>query len=353
MLAIVKHAHGKGNVELREAPVPSLGDGDVLIEIKAAGLCASDLDFVEGRQAGALRPPVILGHEFAGVVTETGGGVTKWKVGDRVVSDNTGTVCGECYACSTGNYLACPERLGLGYGMDGGFAQYCRISGGTLRVFPNSLMRIPDGISFEEAAILDPACNAYRAVVQEARLIPGENAAVFGVGALGQFAIQSARAAGAAKIIAIGLAADRERFRLARENGATDIIQAGEDDPVEAVKRLTGGEGAAAVIDCAGANAVLRQAIEMVRMGGVVVKVGYDTRPVDFSMDRIIERSVSVMGHFGYDWVAWKNVMSLVLAGKFSLASVSSHRMKLSEFDKAIDMLRTKEAVKIILYPIG
>jgi threonine dehydrogenase-like Zn-dependent dehydrogenase len=328
-----------------------LDDEDVLIEIKAAGLCASDLDFVEGRQAGALRPPVILGHEFAGVVAQVGPSVKKWKTGDRVVSDNTGTVCGECYACSTGDYLACPQRLGLGYGMDGGFAKYCKILGDTLRVFPNSLMRIPEGISFEEAAILDPACNAYRAVVQEARLVPGENVAIFGVGALGQFAIQSARAAGAAKIISVGLSADEDRFILAKKNGATDLITADKCDAIETVRRLTGGEGVASVIDCAGANVVVKQAIEMVRMGGSVIKVGYDIRPADFSLDRIIERAVTIRGHFGYDWVAWKNVMNLVLAGKFSLESVITHKMRLTDFDKALNLLRSKEAVKIILYP--
>ncbi|MDR1059065.1 MAG: alcohol dehydrogenase catalytic domain-containing protein [Treponema sp.] len=352
MKAIVKYAHGKGNYELRDVPEPSLGDEDVLIEVKAAGLCASDLDFAEGRQAGALHPPVILGHEFAGVVAKVGKNVTKWKPGDPAVSDNTGTVCGECYACSTGNYLACPDRLGLGYGMDGGFTKYCRIPGNTLRVFPNALLRIPGGISFEEAAILDPACNAYRAVVHEARLIPGEHIAVFGVGALGQFAIQSARAAGAAKIIAVGLAQDKDRFKLAEENGATDFVMADDGDSIVKVRDLTGGEGPAAVVDCAGANIVLKQAIEMVRMSGVVVKVGYDIRPVDFSMDRIIERAVTIKGHFGYDWVAWKNIMNLVLAGKFSLKSVISHRMTIADFDSALNLLRGKQAVKVILYPL-
>lgn len=351
MKALVKYEHGNGNLELRDVPVPALGDDDVLVEIKAAGLCASDLDFLEGRQAGALRPPVTLGHEFSGVVAKVGKNVRKWRVGDRVVSDNTGTVCGECYACSTGDYLACPERLGLGYGMDGGFAQYCRILGDTLQKFPNSLMRIPDGISFDGAAILDPACNAYRAVVQEARIIPGENVVVFGVGALGQFSIQCARAAGAAKIIVVGLEQDAERFETARLHDATDFVVSGKQDPVEAVKALTFGEGAAAVIDCAGANIVMRQAIEMVRLGGSVVKVGYDVRPLDFSLDRTIERAVRIVGHFGYDWVAWKNVMALTLAGKFSLESVITHRMPLEDYQKAFDMLKNKEAIKIILYP--
>jgi threonine dehydrogenase-like Zn-dependent dehydrogenase len=352
MKAIVKYAQGSGNYELREVPEPVIDDEDVLLEIKAAGLCASDLDFVEGRQAVVLRPPVILGHEFAGVVAKTGKNQHKWKEGDRAVSDNTGTVCGECYACSTGNYLACSQRLGLGYGMDGGFAKYCKIPGKTLRVFPNALMRIPEAMSFEEAAIMDPAGNAYRAVVQEAQLVPGEHIAIFGAGALGQFSIQSARAAGAAKIIVVGLSQDADRFKLAKENGATDFIMADTCNAVETVKKYTGGEGVAAVIDCAGANVVLQQAIEMVRTGGSVVKVGYDIRPVNFSMDRIIERAVTIKGHFGYDWVAWKNVMNLVLAGKFSLKSVISHKMTIADFDKALNMLRSKEAVKIILYPV-
>ena len=351
MKALVKYEHGMDNLELREVPVPVLGDDDVLIEIKAAGVCASDLDFFEGRQAGALRPPVILGHEFSGVIAKTGKNVRKWKTGDRVVSDNTGTVCGECYACSTGNYLACPERLGLGYGMDGGFAQYCKIHGDTLRKFPNSLLRIPDEISFEGAAVLDPACNAFRAVVHEARIIPGDFVVVFGVGALGQFSIQSARAAGASKIIAIGREQNATRFEMAKKHGATHVVASSKEDPIERVKEITNGRGVAAVIDCAGANIVLKQAVEMVRPGGSVVKVGYDTKPVNYSLDCIIDRAVRIVGHFGYDWVAWNNVMELTLAGKFSLDSVITHKLPLSEYRKALDMLKSRESVKTILYP--
>jgi threonine dehydrogenase-like Zn-dependent dehydrogenase len=351
VIALVKYAHGKGNYEFREVPEPEPGDDDVVIQIKAAGLCASDIDFIEGRQAGALRPPVILGHEFSGVIFKAGKNVKKWKEGDRVVSDNTGSVCGECHACSAGDYLGCSRRLGLGYGMDGGFTRYTKIPGDTLRVFPNTLMRIPDGISFEEAAVMDPAGNAYRAVVQEAKIIPGEYTAVFGIGTIGQFALQCARAAGASKIIAIANSPNAERFKLARENGATHTIISSQTSVIEAVYDLTEGEGVAAVIDCAGANVVLKQGIEIIRTGGIFVRVGYDTRPVDMSMDRLLERGVTVKGHFGYDWAAWKNVFNLVLANKFSLSNVISRRMPLKDFDEAVDMLKNRKAVKIILYP--
>lgn len=351
MKALVQYEYGAKKIELRDVPVPAVGDDDVLIEVKAAGLCGSDLSFYEGRMESILRPPVVLGHEFSGVVAEVGKNVTKWKVGDRVVSDNTGHVCGECYACSTSDYLACPERLGLGYGMDGGFAKYCRIPGDTLKVFPNSLMRIPAEMSFEGAAVLDPACNGYRAAVQEAKILPGELVAVFGVGALGQFAIESAYLAGAAMVIAIGLSGDEARMETAKELGATHVIYSDKTDLKQEVAKLTDGAGLAAVIDCAGANTVTEQSMDLLRLGGRFVKVGYDPKPPAFSLDTFVDRSLEFKGHFGYDWVCWKNVMNLVQAGRFKLDEVVTHKMKISEFEKAIDMLKNKEALKIILYP--
>jgi threonine dehydrogenase-like Zn-dependent dehydrogenase len=212
-------------------------------------------------------------------------------------------------------------------------------------------MRIPDELSFEEAAILDPCCNGYMAVVQESKLMPGDYAAVFGVGALGQFSIQALRAAGAAKIIAIGLSADSHRFDLARQSGATDIVVADKVDVEKTVQELTGGEGVSLVVDCAGVAVVLKQAIEIVRTAGEIVKIGYDENPVGFSLDPIIDKAVSIKGHFGYNWLSWRNVMNLAVAGKIDLKSMISHKMSISEFRKAFDLVRQREAIKIILYP--
>jgi len=351
MKAVVKYGFGKYETELRDVPIPEIGDDDVLVEVKAAGLCGSDLAFDNGEHANILNPPVVLGHEFSGVIAKVGKNVTKWKVGDRVVSDNTGTACGECYACGTADYLSCPDRLGIGYGMDGGFTNYVKILGKTLAVFPNSLMRIPDCMSFEEAAILDPACNGYMAVVQEAKLMPGEYCAVIGVGALGLFSIQSARAAGAAKIIAIGLSADKERFELARHCGATDIVISDQVDAIEEVKRITDGEGVAVTVDCAGVNAVMPTCLGITRPAGTIVKVGYDHHSYNMSLDPFVDSAIALKGHFGYNWVSWRNVMNLVKAGKFDLKCMISHEMKISQFREALDLLRRKECIKVILKP--
>lgn len=351
MKAVVKYGYGKYETELRDIPIPQIGDDDVLVEVKAAGVCGSDIAFDNGEHENILNPPVILGHEFSGIIAKVGKNVKMWKAGDRVVSDNTGTVCGTCYACGTADYLSCPERLGIGYGMDGGFTKYVKILGKTLAVFPNSLMKIPECMSFEEAAILDPACNAYMAVVQEAKLMPGEYMAVFGVGALGQFCIQAARAAGAAKIIAIGLETDGSRFDLAVQNGATDIIMSDRMNCIEEVIRITKGEGVAMVADCAGVAAVVRQAVEITRPAGTIIKIGYDHNPYNASLDAIIDKAIALKGHFGYNWLSWRNVMNLIEAGKWDMKCMISHKMKISEFREAFNMFRRKESIKIILYP--
>lgn len=351
MKAIVKYGFGKFETEIRDVPVPVIGDDDILVEVKAAGICGSDIAFDNGEHANLLNPPVVLGHEFSGVIHAKGKNVTEWEVGERVVSDNTGKVCGKCYACGTADYLACPSRLGIGYGMDGGFTKYVRIPGDVLKKFPNSLMKIPENMSFEEAAILDPCCNAYMAIVQESHLMAGEYIAVFGVGALGLFSIQVARAAGAAKIIAIGLSADEERFKIAKKLGATDIVMGDKENVIETVMKITNGEGVALVVDCAGVAVVLKQAIEIVRSSGQIVKIGYDHNPVGFSLDPILDKAISLKGHFGYTWVSWRNVMNLVAAGKLDLKTMISHKMKLSQFREAFDMVRRKESIKIILYP--
>lgn len=352
MKAVVKYGYGKYETELRDVPIPEIGDDDLLIEVKAAGVCGSDIAFDNGQHKEILNPPVVLGHEFSGVIAKVGKNVTDWKVGERVVSDNTGEVCGHCYACNTSDYLSCPERKGIGYGMDGGFTNYVKILGKTLARVPSSLLRIPDCMSFEEAAILDPACNGYMAVVQEAKVMPGDFVAVFGVGALGLFSIQAARAAGAAKIIAIALSSDGDdRFEMARHCGATHIVKSDKEDCRAKVMELTNNEGVSCVVDAAGVNVVMPTIIDILRTAGIIVKIGYDHNPYTNSLDPFVDGAKALKGHFGYDWVSWRNVMNLVEAGKFDLKCMISHKMQVSQFREAFDMVRRKESIKIILYP--
>jgi threonine dehydrogenase-like Zn-dependent dehydrogenase len=349
MLALVKYGPGKGETALQDIPVPSVGDDDLLIEVKAAGICGSDLAYDHGEHPEHLNCPVVLGHEFAGIVSQVGKNVKGWSIGDRIVSDNTGYVCGTCQACATGQFLQCEHRLGLGYGMDGGFTDYVRISGDLLRKNPNSLFCIPNSVSFQEAAILDPICNAYMAVVQESSVLPGEDIVVFGTGPIGLFSIQIAHLMGCAHIIVIGRSTSEEKLKIARKFGATDVILSDQQDIVLEIDRITKGKKVAVAIDAAGPNSVLRQAISIVKKGGEIIKIGYDSQPCPFSLDELINKGISLKGHFGYNFESWNNVLRLLEIGKLDTASVITHYIPLEDWQIGFDLIRRRQAIKIII----
>jgi threonine dehydrogenase-like Zn-dependent dehydrogenase len=144
------------------------------------------------------------------------------------------------------------------------------------------------------------------------------------------------KVSGAAKIIAIGLSEDEGRFKLALKLGATDVVMADKEDVKERIAAITGGEYVALTADCAGLNQVLRQALDITRQGGQIVKIGYDARPVGFSLDTAINKGISIKGHFGYDWISWRNSMNLIAAGAIDMKSMISHRMGISEFRKRL-----------------
>lgn len=354
MKAVIKKDYGPMELEYTDIPKPEVEENDVLIRVKAAAICGSDLSLMYGTVTGKEVPyPIVIGHEFAGEVCEVGGKVKRWKPGDRVVSDNTGYVCGVCHACSKGEYLFCADRKGMGNDMDGGFADYVKIPGDVLQAFPNCLYRIPDNISYEEASMMDPLCNGYKAVIQEGELLPGQNVVVFGSGAMGLFAMNAAKLGNAGKIIVVGMAEDKEvRFPLAKKLGATDFVVADEEKDVPAkVKEIAGPEGVAIVIDAAGAPVVLQQAIEMTRNGGKIVKIGYSAKPLGFSLDTMALKGIVLIGHMGYDSTSWKNCLALLEKGEIDMRTFISHRLPLSEWEEGIELVKNRKATKVILLP--
>lgn len=355
MKAIIKKDYGPDQLAYTDIPKPVVGENDVLIKVKAAAVCGSDLTLRYGTVTGKTVPyPIVIGHEFAGEICEIGSKVKRWKVGDRVVSDNTGYVCGVCPACASGRYLLCADRKGMGNDMDGGFAEYTLIPGEALLTFPNCLNKIPDNVSFEEAAITEPQCNGFKAVIQEGRMLPGDTVVVIGCGSMGLFAMNAAKAGGAGRIIAVGMKEDKEvRFPLAREAGATACIAADEEaDVVNAVRSLAGSEGVAIVVDAAGAPVVINQAIDIVRNGGKIVRIGYNNRPiVDPDFNKASLKGVEIIGHMGYDSTSWKCVLQLEELGRMDLKKFISHRLPLSRYEEGLELVRDRKATKVILLP--
>ncbi|MDR1766003.1 MAG: zinc-binding dehydrogenase [Lachnospiraceae bacterium] len=341
-----------GTYRLIDIPEPVCGPRDVVIEVKAAAICGADMKHYKvdngSDEFGSVR-----GHEFSGDIVEVGAEVTDWKVGQRVVSDNTGHVCGKCPACERGDYLLCSEKvnLGLGYGYSGGFTKYCLVPGEILAIHKRALWEIPEGIDYEEAAVMDPICNAYRAIAQRSSLLPGENVVIFGTGPLGLFSVQVAKLMGAVNIVMVGLAEDvAVRFPVARQLGASATVDASAENVVERCRSLCGGDDSIGlVVDCAGANISLRQAIEMVRNNGEIVRVGMGFAPFGFPINDISMKAVSIIGHMAYDATSWRNALALLQHGRIQVKPMITHRLGLSQWEDGFEAMANKEAIKVIL----
>lgn len=344
----------KGKLELREVAKPVCGDDDIILEVKACGICGSDLGLYRGTSFRPEKVPFTVGHEFAGVIAEIGKNVDKrWRVGDRVVSDNTGHACGTCPACSRGDFVACEERETLGFAMDGGFAKYVKIPGRVLQFYKNCLWKIPENLSFQEATLGDPAANGYFAVIQQGHMLPGDVVVVYGVGALGLMSIAAASIGGASKVIAVGMHADRKtREALSRHYGATHFFASDEEtDIVSTIREVAGENGVAVTIDAAGVPEVIEAAIGFTRTEGTIVRIGMNPRPFHFSFNPMCRKNISLQGHRGYNQTSWRNCLALAACGKLDLKSLITCELPLDQWDKGFQMTMTQEAAKVILIP--
>lgn len=352
MKAMVLYDQGK--TELREVPIPEIGDEDILLKVEACGICGSDLHVFYGNLAPQGPVPYIMGHEFVGTIAKTGSRVdSRWKIGDHVVSENTGGACGICPACSKGDFVNCANRICLGCGTDGGFAEYVKIPGQILKIYPNCLYHIPEKLSFEEATVLEPAANAYKAVIQEGNLHAGETVVVFGAGALGLMSVQMASIAGAANVILVGMTNDKvTRFPIASIYGATHCLVSNENPHlISDIMDIAGPNGVALVIDAAGVPLVTSQAITIVRNEGMIVRIGMSPKPFNDTLDTFATKSVTIRGHMGYNQESWRNTLSLASCGKLNLKSIITDVMPLENYEAGFEKMRNQTASKVILIP--
>jgi 2-desacetyl-2-hydroxyethyl bacteriochlorophyllide A dehydrogenase len=255
-------------VEMQDVPVPAIGDRDVLVRVKAAGICHSDVHYRAG--TSPVRPlPMTLGHEVAGVVEKVGASVKDLAAGDRVCLHYNIT-CGDCAACASGNEQFCPTGLMIGHYTNGGFAEY-------IAVPARNALRLPTEIPFEQGATLMCAsATAYHAL-RKGGLKPGETAAIIGVGGLGMSAVQLSRAFGALTVFAVDIR--EESLAFAARFGAV-AVNARMADPVEEIRRLTGGRGVDVAVELVGSSRTMHQAVKCLAPLGRAVLVGITRDPL-------------------------------------------------------------------------
>ncbi|MDR3078107.1 MAG: zinc-binding dehydrogenase, partial [Planctomycetota bacterium] len=262
--------------------------------------------------------------------------------GDRVACETAAQVCGRCASCRTGDYNLCPERLGFGALIDGAMAEY-------VAVRPAILHRIPETVSFEDAALAEPVCVAANALIEKSRIKPGDTVVIQGAGTIGILCLQVARICGAGRVLVLGTGADRERLKVADGLGAFRTMDVGKEDPLAALKAIGDGLGAELVVDCTGASAALKQAIDLVRPNGQITKIGWGSQPLGFSLDPLVQKAARLQACFSHTWPTWERALDLMETGQLHLAAVIGGKYPLSDWKTAFSDRESGKNVKSVL----
>ncbi len=329
----------------KDVPEPAPGTEDVLVRVKACGICGSDVHGVDG-STGRRRPPIIMGHEAAGVIAGVGARVAGWSPGDRVTFDST-VYCGKCAFCARGEVNLCDNRRVLGvscedYRQHGAFAE--------LVVVPQHILyRLPDGLPFERAALVEPLSVALHAV-HRTRVRLGDTAVVVGTGMVGLLVLQALRVAGCGTVIAVDL--DPRRLALARELGADIGLQASVVDVPKEVQALTGGRGADLAMEVVGATAPIATAIACLRKGGQLALVGNLSPKVEVPLQAIVTRELTVYGSCASRG-EYPACLDLIARGAIRVDPLISAKVPLAEGASWFPRLRSgaEGLLKVVLVP--
>ncbi len=322
--------YGPGDLKLEERPKPTPKPGEAVVRVKVCGICRSDYHYWKHGRIGefVVRKPLILGHEACGVVEEVGEGV-ELKPGDPVVIE-PGVPCGKCWYCRTGRYNLCPGVVFMGTPpVDGAFVEYVAWRS-------DFLYRMPPAMSFEEGAMVEPLAVALQAV-SRAGLRPGSTVAIFGVGAIGMVTLEAVKAAGAGKIITVDV--DDWKLDLALRSGADVTVNARKEDPVEAIRRATGGEGVDYAFEASGAERASYQAVKSTRRGGVVTLIGlYASDEFQYPVLEAVIKEVDIRGVHRYANM-FQPAIRLVSKRAVKVKHLVTHKLPLEKIEEGFRIM--------------
>ncbi len=337
--AVVNFAPIKGSVELREVDKPIIGEDDVLLEVANVGVCGSDLHQWTADHSWHVNYPIVLGHEFGGHIVELGKRVTGWKEGDRVVSETAAVIDQNNPLSRQGLYNLDPTRKGFGYGVDGAMTRFVRVPA-------RCLHRVPDQLAFEQACLTEPCCVAFNAVVENSRIKPGDRVIVIGPGTIGILCVAMAKLCGA-EVALMGLETDMKRLNIAKNNYGCDIITG---DATEWARQRDG-LGADCIIDAAGVSATLQIALQLTRPHGHNSKVGWGPQPLNFSIDPLVQKNISLQGSFSHNWPIWERILALLANGQLNVKPIIGGVWPVTEWKEAFEKMHDREVVKSVLKP--
>ena len=339
MKALVKYGKGENDMELREIPEPIPQTNEVKVKVEATGICGTDL-----YGYSALKPPVVLGHETAGVVVEVGEEVKNIKVEDRVTTETTAYICGQCRFCQNKEYNLCIHRKGLGSAVNGAFAEYFVIR-------KESIHHIPPHIDFNSASLFEPLSCATHAVIEQANLLSYETVLVLGPGPLGLLTAQIAKSLGA-RVIICGIEGDEKRLSTAKKLGINQIFNIKKKDIKNYSSKLTVGYGVDVVFECSGSVEAVEYGLNLIRKGGRYIQEGIIHQPIKLRFDQILfDKELSIIGSRTQKPSSWIKAINLVNEGKVNLKELVSDVLPLSNWKEGFRRAKKKNSIKIVLQP--
>ncbi|MFN7925409.1 MAG: galactitol-1-phosphate 5-dehydrogenase [Bryobacteraceae bacterium] len=332
-------------LSLVDMPVPEIGADDLLVRVKACGICGSDIHGYDG-STGRRVPPLVMGHEAAGVVEAVGSGVKDIKPGERVTFDSM-VSCGSCHFCRRGQTNLCDNRQVLGvstgeYRRHGCFAEYVNV--------PRRIaFRLPDEIPFEHAAMIEAISVAVHGVAITPIAL-GETAVVVGAGMIGLLVVQTLKVRGCHRVIAVDL--EDYKLDLARKLGADFTLNPMKDDVAKSVLDITGGRGADTAVDAVGATAPIKTCLASVRKGGKIILIGNVTPNIELPLQSVVTREITMYGSCGSNG-EYPECINLLASGAIRVAPIISAQAPLEEGARWFERLYGKEAglMKVIIQP--
>jgi len=340
--ALVK-TDGSKKLALREVEEPVLGADEVLIQVRAVGICGTDLHILRDEYPHA--EPLIPGHEFAGDVVDAGADVRDWKAGDRVVAELHTGACRKCEICLSGNPQICPHKRAYGTWRDGAFAERIALPAWLLH-------RIPDEIAYEQATLFEPTACSVHGLLERGGFEPGHSVFVAGHGPIGLMCAQVARAGGARSVVVSGTSR-RGTVRLDAARGlGFEVIDASETDPVHHLTEATGGRGVDIAVETAGTQQALTHAIEAARRGGRVAILGLSSdAAASFPWNVALVNDLDMAFSFSSNYSSWRRTIDLSLTDRLDLEAMITHVLPMSEWERGLAAIEAGEAVKVVLQP--
>lgn len=332
---------GPWQMPLREVPAPEPGEGEVIVAVKATGVCGSDVHGFTG-STGRRIPPMVMGHEFSGVISAVGPGVTGHQVGDRVVVQPIIT-CGKCVNCLAGMPNICTNRRGLGMmSTNGSNAEYVAV--------PQQLLyTLPEGVSWEQGALVEPLSVAMHAVnMSPIRLM--DTVVILGAGTIGLLTLLACRLKGAGAVIVSDLSP--HRLEMARRLGAAAAVNPTQEDLPAIVRRYAGEAGAPVVIEAVGITATARQSLELVRPGGHVTWIGNAAPTIEIGMQQIVTREITVRGVYAFN-VEFGRAIEALATGRVDVSPIIEQIAPLEAGPQIFHDLAkgALDAIKVVLKP--